>query len=45
MDKAAAVAQIIAPIFAAILLGMLARKKALLTPEENRGLQQFQKQG
>ena len=41
MDKAAAVAQIIAPIFAAILLGMLARKKALLTPEENRGLQQF----
>ena len=41
MEKAAAVAQIIAPIFAAICLGMLARKKALLTPEENRGLQQF----
>jgi len=29
------------PIFVAILLGILARKRQLLTPEENRGLQQF----
>ena len=41
MEKIITVAQVIAPIFAAIFLGVLARKKALLTPEENRGLQQF----
>lgn len=41
MEKLLSVAQVIAPIFAAILLGVLARKKELLTPEENRGLQQF----
>ena len=41
MDKFFAVAQVIAPIFLAIFLGVLARKKQMLTPEENRGLQQF----
>lgn len=41
MDKLFAVAQVIAPIFLAIFLGVLARKKQMLTPEENRGLQQF----
>lgn len=41
MDKLITVAQVIAPIFTAIFLGILARKKSLLTPEENRGLQQF----
>ncbi len=41
MDKFFAVAQVIAPIFLAIFLGILARKKQMLTPEENRGLQQF----
>lgn len=41
MEKAITVAQVIAPIFVAILLGFLARKKQLLSPQENRGLQQF----
>lgn len=41
MEKTVTIAQVIAPIFAAVFLGMLARKKSLLTPEENRGLQQF----
>lgn len=41
MEKVITVAQVIAPIFTAILLGMLARRNKLLTPEENRGLQQF----
>ena len=41
MDKVFAVAQVIAPIFLAIAMGVLARKKQMLTPEENRGLQQF----
>ena len=41
MDKFWPVAQVIAPMLAAICLGVLARKKKLLTPEENRGLQQF----
>lgn len=41
MEKVITVAQVIAPIFTAIFLGILARRKALLTPEENRGLQQF----
>jgi len=35
------VLQIIAPIFAAVLLGMLARNKAMITPEQMQGLQQF----
>lgn len=41
MEKFLSVAQVIAPIFVAILLGMLARKKRLLTPEGVQGLQQF----
>ena len=41
MDKIITVAQVIAPIFVAVFLGILARQKKLLTPEENRGLQQF----
>lgn len=41
MEKVLSVLQVIAPIFSAILLGMLARGKKLLTPEENKGLQQF----
>lgn len=41
MENIITVIQVIAPIFLAIFLGVLARKKALLTPEENRGLQQF----
>ena len=35
------VLEILAPIFAAILLGMLARKKNILSEEGNAGLQQF----
>lgn len=41
MDKIISVAQIIAPIFTAIILGLLGRKKQLLTDSEVRGLQQF----
>lgn len=41
MENVFTVAQVVAPIFAAIFLGMLARRKQLLTPQENRGLQQF----
>ena len=41
MDKFFAVAQVIAPIFVSIFLGVLARKKQMLTQDENRGLQQF----
>lgn len=41
MEKVTTVLQVVVPIFAAILLGMLARKKQIITPEENRGLQQF----
>ena len=41
MHQILTVIQVVAPIFAAVFLGMIARKKALLTPEENRGLQQF----
>lgn len=41
MEKFMTVLQVIAPIFAAIFLGAYARRKALITPEENRGLQQF----
>lgn len=35
------VLEIIVPIFAAIFLGVLARKRSIITPEENKGLQQF----
>lgn len=41
MDRILSVAQIIAPIFIAIALGVYARKKNLFTAEEVRGLQQF----
>ncbi len=41
MEKFLAVAQVVAPIFTAIFLGVLARRKGLLTPSETRGLQQF----
>lgn len=41
MDKTISVLQVVVPIFAAILLGVMARKKKLLTPEGILGLQQF----
>ena len=41
MDKVLSVAQVIAPIFTAIFLGMLARRKQLLTAEGVQGMQQF----
>ena len=41
MEKVVSVAQVIVPIFTAIFLGMLARKRKLLTSQEVRGLQQF----
>lgn len=41
MEKMIAVAQVIAPIFTAVFLGMIARRKALMTDEQVKGLQQF----
>ena len=41
MEKIITIIQVIAPIFTAVFLGMLARKKQLLTPEHIQGLQQF----
>lgn len=41
MEKLLTVLQVIVPIFAAILLGFFARRRQLITPQENRGLQQF----
>ena len=41
MDKLFTVAQVIAPIFVTVILGMLSRKKQLLTEEGVRGMQQF----
>lgn len=41
MEKVITVAQVIVPIFVSIFLGIFARKKAILTPQEVRGLQQF----
>lgn len=41
MDKVITVAQVVAPIFAAVFLGILARRKKLLTQEGVQGLQQF----
>lgn len=41
MEKFFAVAQVIAPIFTALFLGVLAKKKKLLTAENVQGLQQF----
>lgn len=41
MDKFFSVMQVVVPIFVAILLGVIARKKQLLAPEGIQGLQQF----
>lgn len=41
MDKFLSVLQVITPIFLAVGLGMLARKKNMMTREEIKGLQQF----
>lgn len=41
MEKFFSVAAVIAPIFITVYLGMVARKKALITPEGVQGLQQF----
>lgn len=41
MERITTVLEIVAPIFAAIFLGMLAKKKNIISKEENRGLQQF----
>ena len=41
MEKVITVAEVIAPIFTAIFLGVLARRKQLLTQENVQGLQQF----
>jgi len=41
MDRMITVAQVIAPILVVLVLGMLARKKQMMKPEEVRGLQNF----
>lgn len=41
MEQFMTVAQVIVPIFTAVILGMLAKKKQMLTPEEIQGLQNF----
>ena len=41
MDKILSIAQVIAPILAAVALGIIARRKELMTEQEVRGLQQF----
>lgn len=41
MDKVLKVLEIVVPIFVTILLGVLARKKNILSEETNQGLQQF----
>lgn len=41
MEKFFSVAAVIAPIFITVYLGMVARKKALITPEGVQGIQQF----
>lgn len=41
MEKITTVLAIIIPIFAAIFLGVLAKKRSIISKEENRGLQQF----
>lgn len=41
MEQVCSVLQVIAPVFAAVFLGMYARRRALLTAEQNQGLQQF----
>lgn len=41
MDKVITVLQVVAPIFLAIFLGMLARRRNMVTAEQVQGLQQF----
>lgn len=41
MEKVISVAQVIVPIFAAVFLGVLARRKAWMPQEQVQGLQQF----
>lgn len=41
MDRIMTVAQLIVPIFAVLMLGMLARKNQMMKPEEIQGLQNF----
>ena len=41
MDKILSIAQVVTPILAAVVLGMIARRKQLMTAQEVRGLQQF----
>lgn len=41
MEKVLSVAQVVAPIFVAVFLGMLARRKQLLSADGIQGLQQF----
>ena len=41
MDKLLNIAQVIAPILAAVVLGIIARRKEMMTEREVRGLQQF----
>lgn len=41
MDKVITVAQVIVPIFVVLMLGVLARRKQMMKPEEIRGLQNF----
>ncbi len=41
MDKWLSVIQVITPIFAAVFLGVLARRRNILSTEDNHGLQQF----
>lgn len=41
LEKWISVAEVVLPIFAAVLLGMYARRKSLMTKQQNEGLQQF----
>ncbi len=41
MEKIITVLEIVVPIFVVIFLGILAKRKSMLSQEENRGLQQF----
>jgi len=41
MDNIFNIAQVIAPIFVAVILGIIARSRRLMTPEGVQGLQQF----
>ena len=41
MERVLTVLQTIVPVFALVFLGMIARERKSVTPEQNRGLQQF----